>query len=123
MRERLRKDLLDPEIMNLVGYDEDEEPKIYFLYAPEGTKGSYIEYEIYDSVGALYSEGEEKALIHYIQVDIFSPYDYGELEKTIRRVLKSKGYYGGYGPDMFEKDTKLNHKPLRFNFMEIVEEG
>ncbi len=122
MRKRLTGDLLDDKIIQLVGYDENEEPKIYFLSAPKNTAGTYIEYEIYDTVPACYEEGEEKALTHYIQVSIYSNKEYEELEKAIRKVLKSKGYCGGYGPDLEEKETKLYHKPLRFNYTEMLEE-
>jgi hypothetical protein len=121
MREKLRADLLDSRITTLVGIDDNGEPKIYFLHAPESTKGIYIEYEVYDEQGALYDENTEKATDYYIQVDIFSPNDYSQVEKTVKTVLKEKGYDGGHGPDLYEKDTKLYHKPLRFIYAEYLE--
>lgn len=122
MKAQLRSDLLDEKILDLVGYDEDGEPKIYFLQSPESPKGAYIEYEIYDVQEAYHDENTEKALTHYIQVSIFSPGDYTSIERVVRETLKGKGYDGGYGPDLYEEKTKLNHKPLRFTYTEILEE-
>jgi hypothetical protein len=121
MREKLRQDLLNQSIIDLVGYDDNLEPKIYFLHAPESTSGNYIEYEIYDEQGAFYEENEPTATTYYIQVDIYSPGSYSALEKAVKDALRNKGYDGGYGPDLYDNTTKLNHKPLRFTYTEILE--
>jgi hypothetical protein len=121
MREKLRTDLLNDKIVTLVGNDRDGEPKVYFLHAPENTSGAYIEYEIYDEQEAYYDENTEKAIDYYIQVDIFSPYDYSSIEKAVKEVLKEKGYDGGRGPDLYEEDTRLYHKPLRFTYTQILD--
>lgn len=121
MREKLRADLLDERITQLVGLDDNGEPKVYFLHAPESPVGAYIEYEIYDVQEVYHDENTEKAITYYIQVDIFSPGSYSEIETTVKTVLKEKGYDGGYGPDLYENDTKLYHKPLRFTYTKILE--
>lgn len=117
MREKLRTDLLDFRITQLVGLDADNEPKVYFLHAPEGTTGDYIEYEFYDDEQEeWHDENTVKALTYYIQVDIFSPKSYSAIEEVAKTVLKEKGYDGGHGPDLYENDTKLYHNPLRFTY-------
>lgn len=128
MKIKLKNDLFDTSIISLVGYDEnsvDEEgkplPKIYFLHAPDSTPGAYIEYEIYDEKEAFHDENTALAIDYYIQVDIFTPSDYTLIETAVKTVLKEKGYDGGHGPDLYEKDTKLYHKPLRFTYTEILE--
>jgi hypothetical protein len=121
MREKLRQDLLDNRITQLVGLDMDMEPKVYFLHAPESPKGDYIEYEIYDEEEVFHDENTPIAATYYIQVDIYSPASYSAIEAAVKTVLKEKGYDGGRGPDLYENDTKLYHKPLRFTFTEILE--
>jgi hypothetical protein len=121
VKKTLRTDLLDERITQLVGFDNDEQPKIYFLHAPESTSGAYIEYEIYDEQEAYHDENTEKAVTYFIQVDIFSPKDYSLIEEAVKTVLKEKKYDGGLGPDLYESDTKLYHKPLRFTYTKMLD--
>lgn len=111
----LRSVLLSPEIVILTG-----DKTVHFLHAASPIP-PYIEYEIYDEEGALYTEGKEVATDYYIQVDIFSETDYSDIEERVKEKMLSAGFEGGHGPDLYEKDTKLYHKPLRFNYTVNIE--
>ena len=59
--------------------------------------------------------------IYTIQIDIFSLYDYVELAKTIKNILKAKGYVYIQGDgDLYEPDTKLYHKAMRFKYSMFI---
>lgn len=99
-----------PEIINLTG-----DKKVFFLHAIAPTD-PYVEYEIYDEDGALYAEGVEIATNYYPQIDIFSKGDYTALEEAIKTKMISAGFERSGGADLYEKDTQLYHKAMRFIF-------
>ena len=82
-----------------------------------------IIYQIYDERVDFYADNEEKSTIFYVQIDIFSRDERVEsLSEAIKKVLEEKEYrliniFGRY-----EKDTKLYHKILRFNFSKLKED-
>lgn len=95
--------------------DLTSDKKIYFIHA---TKPSppYIEYQVVNSKGSDYSEGEINYINHLVQVDIFSNNDYTELETTILNRLIEDGFELEPGsPDLYEDKTNLYHKPMRFS--------
>lgn len=106
----LRNILLDPEI---VSFTADE--TVYFLHAKNASP-PYIEYEIYDEDGAEWAENEEIATDYYVQVDIFSKEDYAELENKIKEKMMNADFSRSMAADLYEKDTGLYHKAMRFIF-------
>lgn len=109
IKKYVRDLLMDKTIIDLT-----EDKKVYFLHA-NNAKPPYVEYEFYDENGADYSENQETATNYYIQIDIFSNGDYTELETKIKEKMISEGFTRGMAADMYEKDTKLYHKAMRFN--------
>lgn len=106
----LRNILIDPEIINLTA-DKD----VYFLHANNAAP-PYIEYEIFDEQGEEWAENKEIATSYYIQVDIFSKTDYTALEEKIKEKLLNAGFERSMAADLYEKDTELYHKAMRFIF-------
>lgn len=104
----LRKVLMDSTITHLTG-----DKKVHFLDAKDPV-APYIEYAIYDEDGAMFAEGKEVATDYYIQVDIFSKGDYSALEDVIKSKMENAGFVKNGGSDLFEKDTQLYHKAMRF---------
>lgn len=102
--------LNDKEIINLL-----PDKKVYFLHSINPNKKLYVEYEIYDSWGIYYTENAEKYRNYMVQVDIFSTDNYSAVEKTIREKMIQSGFNRGKEADLFEKDTKLYHKAMRFS--------
>ncbi len=99
---------MDSTIINLT-YDK----KVYFLHAI-GATAPYIEYEVYDEDGALYAEGQELSTNYYVQVDIFSTGSYSALEDAIRAKMLGAGFIRSSSADLYEQDTGLFHKAMRF---------
>lgn len=118
---KIRNDLHDAEILKLLEDDDGIYP-IFYSYA-EIIKKNYINYQIYDERVDFYAGNEDKSTIFYVQIDIFSCDECVEsLGEVIKKVLREKGYrliniFGRY-----EKDTKLYHKILRFNFSKLQED-
>ena len=88
--------------------------KVYFLHANHPTP-PYIEYEIIDEYGDGYSENKEISTHYIAQIDIFSYSDYTEIEKIIYDSMIEAGFSRDKGADLYEEDTKYNHKAMRFN--------
>jgi hypothetical protein len=108
IKEYARSLLMDNSIISLTG-DET----VYFLHA-DNPKGNYVEYEFYDENGALWVEGTEMGTNYYLQVDIFSKGNYSDLETAIKNKLIANGFERGMCADLYENDTHLFHKAMRF---------
>lgn len=106
---KLVKDTLsNTEILSLTA-----DKKVYFLHA-NSPNAPYIEYEFYDENGEEWAENKEIATNYYIQVDIFSKTDYTDLENKIKEILINAGFNRSMSADLYENDTQLYHKAMRF---------
>ncbi|MGL5068453.1 MAG: hypothetical protein ACRC6T_11655 [Sarcina sp.] len=67
------------------------------------------------------SDDEEEEAQYIIQVDVWSEKDEFKLKKEVKKLMLKSDF--GYldGQDFFENDTKIHHKALRFNFIEVME--
>ena len=110
MEELLREILFDERISNLVSN------KIYLLKAPDNTKAPYIEYEVLNEEGSLFAENEEIETNYRIQIDVFTKGSNTEIVKTIKNVMKENDFMKEFGGSLYEKDAKLFHYILRFNY-------
>jgi len=110
IKAHLRALLMNPEIISLTA-----DKTVYFLHANNAAP-PYIEYEIYDEDGEDWAENKEIATSYYIQVDIFSKGDYTELENVIKEKMIDAGFNRSMAADLYEKDTGLYHKAMRFIF-------
>ena len=115
MKNKLRKDLFDSRITHFV------DKNIYFLHKSEEEKtDTYIEYEIIRKEYQDYCGDDNLSEDYLIQVDIFSKWDYTELENTIEEVLKEKEYRFNNSMDFYEEDTKLFHLAMRFYYKKLI---
>ena len=110
IKQYLLKALNDAEIINLL-----PDKKVYFLHAVNPNKELYLEYEIINEFGAEYNENKENFTTYKVQVDIFSTADYTELENIVKRIMTDNGFSRDTAADLYEKETGLYHKAMRFN--------
>lgn len=123
MEKLVREILLNNELINLVGRDSDNNPKIYLLHAPDDTSGPYIEYEIIEETGSLYAEDKEIVIRYRLQIDIFTRGSYEDIRNKVKEILKEyKNFRKEFGSSTYEGDTKLFHYILRYN-IEIENES
>lgn len=109
IKQYVRQVLSDIEILNLTG-----DKKVYFLHATSPVL-PYVEYEIVDEYGEEFEENEEKHTTYTIQLDIFSQGDYTNIEEKIKEKMKNSGFDRNTCADLWEQDTSLFHKAMRFS--------
>ena len=80
----------------------------------KGKENTYITFFNYLEQGEQYADNEEKATCFYIQVDVWSKNDYTELVEKVKNAMKAAGFMRTSAADLFESDTKIYHKAIRF---------
>lgn len=88
-----------------------------------GKANTYITFHEYVESGEAFEDDEEIFTGHYIQVDVWSKADYTVLVKSIKELLKTAGFKRLDEADLYENDTELYHKGMRFFYLEEKEEG
>lgn len=86
-----------------------------------GKASAYITFHEYIESGEAFEEDEEAFTGHYIQVDIWSKQDYTVLVKSCKELLISVGLKRLDEADLYEEDTGLYHKGMRFFYLEHKE--
>ena len=86
-----------------------------------GKAKEYITFHEYSVNGQEYEDDIEAMTGHYIQVDIWSKEDYKQLVSKVKELLISCGFKRLNEEDLYESDTEIYHKGIRFYFLE--EEG
>lgn len=81
------------------------------------SSSTYITFFSYNDKGEEYADDEEIVTGYYMQLDIFSKTSYTNILKQVNKLMKEAGFIRKpAGPELFEDDTKLYHKPVRFFF-------
>lgn len=83
----------------------------------EGSEDTYIRFFFLPSV-QFDSDDDEQYITHYVQVDLFTKWDYLQLTKDIKTAMKQANFKRNFEDQRYEKDTKLFHKILRFYIIE-----
>ncbi|MVX64226.1 hypothetical protein GKZ28_11045 [Clostridium chromiireducens] len=79
-----------------------------------GKDSTYITFFNYLEQGEQYADNEEKATGYYVQVDVWSKSDYTEVVEKVENYMKAAGFTRTSAADLFEEDTKIYHKAMRF---------
>lgn len=83
-----------------------------------GKAQTYITFHEYLESGEEYEDDEEILTSHYIQVDVWSKEDYADLIEQVKRYLINAGFKRLNEIDLYEEDTKIYHKGLKFYYLE-----
>lgn len=86
-----------------------------------GKADTYITFHDYLTTGEEYEDDNESLTGHYIQLDIWSKTDYTDLVKQVKRLLLNIGFKRLNEIDLYEEDTKIYHKGLKFYYLEESE--
>lgn len=87
-----------------------------------GKAKEYITFHEYSVNGQEYEDDVEAMTGHYIQVDIWSKGDYTQLVSKVKELLIKCGFKRLNEEDLYESDTEIYHKGIRFYFLEQREE-
>ena len=88
----------------------------------EGTSDTYITFHEYLQEGEEFDDDEETLTAHLIQVDIWSKTDYTGLSSQVKYLLGAAGLKRITEEDLYEPDTKIYHKGIRFFYLQEKEE-
>lgn len=88
-----------------------------------GKAKTYITFHEYFTSGEEYEDDFEFYTGHYIQVDIWSKEDYTDIVKEVKEKLENIGFKRLNEADLYESDTEIYHKALRFFYLEEKEES
>lgn len=80
----------------------------------KGTAKTYITFFEYNMQNEEYSEDEIEIQGYYYQIDIWSVEDYTELVTRTKELLEANDFKFIDQEDLYEKDTKIFHKGLRY---------
>lgn len=83
-----------------------------------GKSETYITFHEYLSSGEDFEDDQEAVTAHYIQVDLWSKGDYTEPVRQIRNALLETGFKRLNEIDLYEEDTKIYHKGMKFYYRE-----
>lgn len=75
---------------------------------------TYITFFTYNEQGEAWAEDKEITTGFYMQVDVWSTVDFTSLVEQVKSLLGNVGFSRTYVTELFEPDTKLYHKVLRF---------
>ena len=74
----------------------------------------YVTFFTYLDRPSLHSDDEEKIRRYFVQIDVWSKVDYTNLAKEIHQSMLAEGFIRQSYFDLYEKDTKVHHKVMRF---------
>ena len=80
----------------------------------KGTAKTYITFFEYNMQNEEYSEDEIEIQGYYYQIDIWSVEDYTEIVTRTKELLEANDFKFIDQEDLYEKDTKIFHKGLRY---------
>ncbi len=83
-----------------------------------GKAKTYITFHEYLVSGEEYEDDEESLTAHYIQVDVWSKDDYTAIVKNVKELLFNVGFKRLNEIDLYEEETKIYHKGLKFYYLE-----
>lgn len=88
---------------------------------PEDLPG--ITYYFFNEGGALYGDGDGVINSVSCQIDIWSRGDYTQLKEQVKSALKKAGFLFSRATDTYEKDVKIYHCVMVFNYYFRESEG
>ena len=83
-----------------------------------GSANQYITFHEYFQTGEAYDDDEESLTGRYIQVDVWSRTDYEVLVIQVKLQMKNAGFTRIDEADLYEPDTGIYHKALRYYYLE-----
>lgn len=88
----------------------------------KGDENTYITFSQYLEQGEVFSDDGETATGHYIQINVFSKKNYNKVVDKVKELLKEAGFIRKTEHGLYEPDTQIFHRVLRFFFIENKEE-
>lgn len=85
-----------------------------------GVATTYITFFSYLNQSESFANNIETSIGNYVQIDIWSKDDYTDIVTNVKLALAQAGFRKSYETEMFENETLIYHKVLRFFYLENV---
>lgn len=85
-----------------------------------GSQDTYITFFCYNERGRVFADDEEIRTGFSVQVDIWSKGNYIEIVRRTRKLLEDVGFKRTSAADLYESDTGIYHKGMRFSYEKEV---
>lgn len=95
-------------------------PVAFQIYS--GSESTYITFFEYLEQGEAFADDCEESTGYYIQVDIWSKGDYSTLNTQLINILQNAGFMRISSQDLYEPDTGIYHRGIRFFYLKNKEE-
>lgn len=94
---------------------------IYFQVAPEAKQFPRITFFELSNTGSVFADDSEIASEISLQMDIWSKGNTTDIAREVDRTMKSLAFARDTAADLYEEDTGIYHKALRFSTTVEVE--
>ncbi|MCM3619162.1 hypothetical protein M3936_16355 [Sutcliffiella horikoshii] len=88
----------------------------------EGSEETYIVFNEYNQAALLSADDVEISTKFFYQVDIFSKYNYTDLVKQLRELMREAGFGRMFESETYETNMKMYRKIMRFSYATNFEE-
>jgi hypothetical protein len=96
--------------------------RIYQMYDPNSTEFPRITFFEYNNVDSNYADDSAFASDINIQIDVWSKASTSAIALEVNRTMESLDFVRTYSIDLYESDTKIFHKTMRFKTTKLIEE-
>jgi hypothetical protein len=90
------------------------------LHEYDGSENTYITFFEYTQQGEAYSENEEDTTGYYYQINVWSNKNYSSIVKDLKNRMKNAGFVRKTEFGLYDKQTKMFNKVLRFVYLKLV---
>lgn len=87
---------------------------IYFFHPPDFTNLPALSYFEVDNIGNLYADDTEAGSEIVFQIDLWGKTSLSEYALAVDDVMTGLDFNRISSPDLYEKDTKIYHKSMRY---------
>lgn len=88
--------------------------RVYQLAAPNAEEYPRITFFEVDNFDSAFADDAPYGSTVVPQIDVWSKGSTSEIAKEVDKSMKSLGYVRTSAPDLYEQDTKVYHKAMRF---------
>lgn len=106
----------DPTLTSLLGG-----PRIYYQYPADVSEFPRITYYEADNKDYPFADELENATEIIMVVDIWNKGSTSEIADSVDRVMNSLGFYREFAGDLYEAETRVHHKTMRFRRLKVFD--
>ncbi len=96
-------------------------PHIYFQVAPDAKQFPRITFFEMTNIGSVFADDTEIASDISLQIDVWSKGNTTDIALEVDRTMKSLAFARDTAADLYEDDTGIYHKAMRFSTIVEVE--